>query len=156
MNLLFSFLFFIAFSTAHSFPDTKSTYDRVVEEILLNNDGTLNIEALEDVITDLSYWNARAHPHSDPEKVAPPRDHHGSSLAIDDYLTLGRQPSTTPFLGLSTMCDICASVVSIGGKVIKTPRVWSSVVDLVKNICPGLTGLPQYVCDGYIDSFDVS
>ena len=134
--------------------ENEATTAAVRQMLLTGDDGDDQIDwqNVENLLMELIEMNEKAglnkrHPH-----FFQARNDEGDSL--DDYLTLGKQPTSTNFMGLSTMCDICASVLHTLGKVIITPRVWPTVLEIFANVCPR-SGISEFACNAYTEEFGV-
>ena len=75
-------------------------------------------------------------------------------LVLNQFLNVGRKPSTSIGPTMSGVCDICASVFTTLKPIAFNYRVWPKLIVLAKQICPRITGgLPEHVCDPIIDNF---
>ena len=122
--------------------------ENALSQLLIIDNDKIDFENLKMLVNILSAANRdQVDDHVSYEKAV-----ETDGVTLDDFLTLGRQPSTINSLGLSSMCDICASVLNVVGKLVPTKRIWPQFIQFAKNICPGVTGgFPQHVCDGFID-----
>ena len=141
----------------------KQFTKRMVESLILPYGGeSIDYEVLAEMIINIADIDRQLVEEEDERngfiKRREKRDVNeepSENLALNEFLRVGRNPSTSMGPTMSGVCDICASIVTTLKPIIFSDKVWPKVADLIKQICPRISGgLPDHVCNPIIDSFE--